>query len=259
MQLHPPMNNTVKWNPEEKIIGVVGVAPAATADFYSKLIRLTPVEKDWEHVRVIIDSNPKIPSRGRYIELGETDPVPYIRQAILQLQSLGAEIIAIPCNTAHILYDQYSNGMSVNIPNMIEVTVESVMRRFSSVPNAIAVFASRLSQKHLLYSAAFKKYGCNVVDTTPHQEAVSGIIEGVKQGKPLDQLKEQMHVVLSEYNVADAFILGCTELSLLIIEDHYCNKPVIDSNTALAQSCLRLANNASFDSANSKTKYTDYN
>src|SRR4051812_28423752 len=104
MPLIPPRSENVWWPDDERVLGVLGVAPAATADFFVKLTSLTHARKDWEHVRVLIDSNPKIPSRGRHLELGETDPSPYLREGIEALLAQGAALVALPCNTAHILY-----------------------------------------------------------------------------------------------------------------------------------------------------------
>lgn len=243
------MNNDVYWNKNEKIIGVVGVAPAATADFYSKLIRLTPVKKEWEHVRVIIDSNPKIPSRGRYLELGETDPVPYIRASIKQLHLLNASIIAIPCNTAHILYESYAKNLPVMVINMIEVTVDSAINAIGRRPFNAAVFASRLTQQHKLYENVFNKYDGRIIDTSAHQSEISALIEAVKQGQVLSGLQEKMKMILSSYSQADVFILGCTELSLLA-SGKINNVPIIDSNLALAEACLKLSNNDAFNQSN---------
>ena len=51
-----------------KTIGIVGgMGPEATCDLYLKIIRNTPAEKDQDHFRVIIDSNPKIPDRTAFI------------------------------------------------------------------------------------------------------------------------------------------------------------------------------------------------
>ena len=240
------MNKEVNWNPDEKIIGVVGVAPAATADFYTKLIQLTPAKKDWEHVRVIVDSNPKIPSRGRFFDLGETDPVPYIRQSIEQLIQVGASIIAVPCNTAHVLYERYMTGFTISIPNMISLTVERVIQQSPIKPKKATVFASKTTVEHGLYNKAFKQHGIIVNDTSNHQIEISALIEKVKQGFSIALLRKEMSHLLNSYQEeSDVFILGCTELSLLI-ENHYQGIAVIDSNMTLAESCLKMANNSAY-------------
>lgn len=48
----------------DKIIGMIGgMGPKATVDLYTKIIEATEIEKEQDHFRVIIDSNPKIPDR----------------------------------------------------------------------------------------------------------------------------------------------------------------------------------------------------
>lgn len=243
--MQPPMSAEVKWNQDEKIIGVVGVAPAATADFYNKIIQLTPVRKDWEHVQVIIDSNPKIPSRGRHLELNETDPVPFIRDSMKKLHHMGASIIAVPCNTAHILYERYAIDLPMVVPNMIRVTVEAAINTIGKVPRSAAVFASRMTQQHRLYEKMLQECGGDILDTAAHQTEVSALIEEVKQGKPLGALQTRFQKTLSAYPQADVIILGCTELSLLA-HGAFENIPIIDSNIALAQACLSLSGNDAF-------------
>jgi aspartate racemase len=48
----------------EKVIGILGgMGPEATLDCFEKIIRNTPAAKDQDHLRVIIDSNSKVPDR----------------------------------------------------------------------------------------------------------------------------------------------------------------------------------------------------
>lgn len=243
--LLPPMNDVVRWDPGERIIGVVGVAPAATADFYRKLVVMTPAKKDWEHVRVIIDSNPKIPSRGRYFELGETDPSPYIRQSMLDLYRAGATVMAVPCNTAHILYARYTvNLPGVDVPNMVQCTADALLKAATSLPRSTVVFASRLTMEHELYRHVLARHGVTTLDVSATQGEVSALIEAVKQGQNLDVCRKRMLHVLSRYPNADSVILGCTEISLLLDQSD-CTYPLVDSNVALAQACLALARNES--------------
>lgn len=47
-----------------QVVGILGgMGPEATVDLMSKIIRATPAVKDQEHIRVLVDNNPKIPPR----------------------------------------------------------------------------------------------------------------------------------------------------------------------------------------------------
>ena len=78
------MNNY--WKTNEKFLGVLGLSPYATFDFLSKIADNTDASKDWEHIRIIMDLNTKIPSRGRSLDLGEESPVKYIINSINNLK-----------------------------------------------------------------------------------------------------------------------------------------------------------------------------
>lgn len=137
-------------SPREKVVGVLGLAPYATADFYRKLLESTPAKKDWEHVRVLIDGNCKIPSRGRHLELGEEDPTPHIREAIVGLGRQGADFVVIPCNTAHYFYEGFTRGIDVKVPHMIEETARAVRQRLPEI-RRVGLLASKITTTFKLY------------------------------------------------------------------------------------------------------------
>ncbi len=48
---------------KDKIVGILGgVGPEATAELFRKVIKATAVKNDQEHLRIIIDNNPQIPT-----------------------------------------------------------------------------------------------------------------------------------------------------------------------------------------------------
>lgn len=231
-----PMNASVNWPQDEKVIGVLGLAPLATVDFYQKLCSIK-VNKDWQYPRVIIDSNPKIPSRGRYLDLRETDPVPFIKNGIANLSAQGAEIIAIPCNTAHILYSEYAKGSPVPLPNIIDITAKVCI---NVQAKKILILASKLTIQHRLYQNIFQNYGIDIIiPDREEQDIVSNAIEEIKKNYVLQKTREKLHKLIN-ISGADTVILACTELPVIL------NRPLqgvmmIDSSYELAQYCIKFA------------------
>src|SRR5437870_609987 len=77
----------------DKVVGVLGgMGPLATADFYAKLVRLTPARTDQEHLHVIIDSNPKIPDRTDGLGGEGPDPTPHLVATARSLEGVGVEV-----------------------------------------------------------------------------------------------------------------------------------------------------------------------
>ena len=90
----------------KKIIGILGgMGPAATADLFTKIINSTEAGCDQEHLHVIIDSNTNIPDRTEALIHGGADPTEQMTQSARRLAEAGAELIVMPCNTAHGFYD----------------------------------------------------------------------------------------------------------------------------------------------------------
>lgn len=51
----------------QKTVGVIGgMGPAATADFLRRLVDATAADDEAHHLRVVVDSDPTIPSRAAY-------------------------------------------------------------------------------------------------------------------------------------------------------------------------------------------------
>lgn len=237
-----PTEPSASWPAEEGTIGVVGVAPWATIDFLQALYNQVMAEKDWHYPRVITDLNTKIPSRGRYLELAERDPSPFIASSISELAGMGATVVVVPCNTAHILYENWQREASVAVPNIIDATVAEVIT-FSV--KKVAILASAAVSKYQLYHIALQNAGLPAVNlSTEQQNLVSIVISQIKaSGQPDSytmQMVDMMLLQLAEQGV-DGVILGCTELKILQPRCHEYFRGVAESNQALAREALRLA------------------
>jgi aspartate racemase len=83
----------------ERIVGVIGgMGPRATMDFMSKVVRLTPARQDQNHIRMIVDHNPKIPDRTESILAKHHEIISAIVDSAKVLQEAGADFLAMPCN-----------------------------------------------------------------------------------------------------------------------------------------------------------------
>jgi hypothetical protein len=95
----PSWNRRFSRDPNmSKILGVLGgMGPAATLDFLAKLQTATPTKREQDHLRVLVDINPKVPDRNA----GDADPGPVLAAMAAGLRDGGAQVLAIACNTAH--------------------------------------------------------------------------------------------------------------------------------------------------------------
>ena len=71
-----------------------------------RVIAATPARDDVDHIHLLVDNNPKVPSRiAALIEGTGSDPAPAIIEMAKRLE-MTADVLAIACNTAHAYADR---------------------------------------------------------------------------------------------------------------------------------------------------------
>lgn len=226
-------------------IGIIGgMGPAATADLFTKIIHATPARRDQDHIHVIIDSNPKCPDRAAFLAGRGPDPRPAMIRSARTLIDAGAELLALPCNTAHAFYDDLAAAVSVPVLHMME-EVAAVLRLDYPALLRIGLLGTPVTVGLGLYHRALAADGLEViVPDEVNQRAVTRAVyghDGVKAG----QYETARAYLLRATDAlvkagAEAIILGCTELPL-IINQADAPVPLIDATVVLAQAAVREA------------------
>ena len=107
-----------------KVLGILGgMGPAATAEFLRLLAELAEADRDQDHPQIILFSNPRIPDRTAAITGGGEDPAPLILEGLKRLESWGADLLAVPCNTAHVFIDIFRKELDVPLVHIVEETL----------------------------------------------------------------------------------------------------------------------------------------
>lgn len=197
----------------KKIIGILGgMGPAATADLFTKIINSTEASCDQEHLHVIIDSNTNIPDRTEALIHGGADPTEQMTQSARRLVEAGAELIVMPCNTAHGFYDAVCASVPVPVLHMIKLTAQELMRHEITRAGLLATDGTVQSG---IYESCFAGSGIELI--TPSPEAQAAVMDltynGVKAGRrDFDTSGFEKAVRELFDNGVQTLILGCTEL-----------------------------------------------
>ncbi|MEV4337047.1 amino acid racemase [Streptomyces sp. NPDC049590] len=113
----------------ERTLGVLGgMGPAATAEFLRLLAADVPAARDQEHPRIVMLSDPGIPDRTAAILGDDTEAARRIRQDLFTLAGWGADLLAIPCNTAHALLDDIAAELPAPVVDIVDATLEPAAR-----------------------------------------------------------------------------------------------------------------------------------
>ena len=228
----------------EKIIGILGgMGPEATIDLFYKIIKLTPAKKDQDHLRIIIDNNPKIPDRTAAILGKGEDPLPALRETAQNLEKAGADFIIIPCNTAHYFLPSIQESVKIPILNMIEETAKETQQRIPQIKK-VGLLASIGTYKTEIYHQQFKKYNIEVIyPNEKDKEEVMKAIYAVKAGDLSEEVKKNIISIAQKLidKGAEAIIAGCTEIPL-ILKERDVSAPIIDPTQVLAKAAVQKAN-----------------
>lgn len=205
------------WIDDRKILGVLGgMGPLATQLFYKMVIEKTDAKCDQEHLNMIILSHATMPDRTREILEGRSEELlNLLVKDAKMLEMGGSGVIAIPCNTSHVLLPRLQESVSVPIINMVEETVKHIAETFHKKELRVAVLATDGTVNTGLYQKTLERAGITPVVPSPEsQKLVMKIIyDGVKNGGEIDFgdfLSVQKEIFDQECHAA---ILACTELS----------------------------------------------
>ena len=226
---------------EKKTIGIIGgMGPLATADVFKKIIMNTCAQSDQEHIRVLIDNNTEIPDRTQAILYNGKNPVPQLVKSAVSLWAMGAQILVMPCNTAHYFYNQVQNSVDIPVLNMIELTCQELKNKNTK---KVALLATEGTVNSEIYQKFFEKNNIDFILPDPcGQKAITDLIyKGVKSGnKDFDvtQVKNELDNIMEKG--AEVLILGCTELPVAV-DMYNLDYPVCDPTLVLARGAVVAA------------------
>jgi aspartate racemase len=227
----------------EKVIGILGgMGPEATIDLFYKIIKFTPADKDQDHLRIIIDNNPKIPDRTAAILGKGGNPLPALQETAKNLEKAGADFIIIPCNTAHYFLSSIRESVRIPVLNMIEETAKDIQQRIPQIQK-VGLLASVGTYKTEIYQQQFKKLNIKVVyPDEKDKDVVMKVIYAIKAGNLSEKIRKNILKITQKLidKRAEAIVAGCTEIPLILKEGDI-PVPLIDPTQVLARIAVQKA------------------
>lgn len=198
-----------------KKLGVMGgLGPMATVYFLQRVTEMTRAVKDQEHIEIICYSCPSIPDRTTYIlDNTKDNPLNEMKDKCMLLEKLGADIIAIPCITAHYFYRELVESVNIPIINVIQKTAEYLKEQGD---DKIGIMATDGTVCSGIFEEEFQRYGIEFFyPEKKYQQSIMEAIYNIKSGKQINiEALKSVGRNLRDKG-AEVNLLGCTELSLL--------------------------------------------
>jgi len=223
----------------KKALGILGgMGPLASANFMKQLVENTKAANDQDHLRIYLDCHAQIPDRNAAVLRGGKDPAPAMRESIKKLESIGAEIIVMPCISAHAFYDKIVNDASVPFLYMPSIVADACKVNFRGKTAGVLSTAAT-AQLGLLLRPMDKANLHYITPDSAEQDEITRLIKEVKANGDMVQVTKDFSKVLDKMaeRGADYFVLGCTELPVIgsYLDEKY---TFIDTTLELAKAAI---------------------
>ncbi len=224
-----------------RTIGILGgMGPAATVDLMARIVAATPASGDAGHLRLLVDCNPAVPDRNRAIAGDGPSPGPALAAMARGLETQGADMLAIACNSAHAWADEIRAATTIPLVSMIDATIVSIRRDHPAV-RRVGMLAADACLGAGLYQRPLDAAGYDVL-TSAGQAAFMALVYGVKAGDSGAEARAGMAAIAEGLVArgAELIVAACTEVPLLL-DAVDCPVPLVDSTAALVRALFRAA------------------
>lgn len=198
-------------------VGILGgMGPEATLLLMQKVLGAVTAKDDADHIPLLVDQNPQVPSRiRRLIEGTGDDPGPVLADMARRLVAGGAAALAMPCNTAHHYAPVIRKAVPVPFLDMVELSATKAAG-LAGAGGTVGILASPAVRKIGLFDAAFARFGLQAV-YPPDEAAMLGAIRRIKANGPEAESARVLRDASQALLQAGARVqmIACTEFSLL--------------------------------------------
>ena len=219
-----------------------GMGPEATIDFMSKVLIETSAEIDQDHLRLIIDHNPKVPNRLTALDGSGEDSGSHLAEMAIGLERAGADFLVMVCNTAHAFQKDIESAITIPFVSIIDEVVSELKLKHPE-NTKVGLMATSGCIDAQLYQEQLAIHGYqSIVWDTQHQTEFMETVTAIKAGGTGDQIVKTMNLLANNLieNGAEILISGCTEIPLVLKSESIAS-PLIESTGVLVKSVIDLS------------------
>ncbi len=229
--------------PDRRTVGVLGgLGPAATLDFFAKVLRATEAERDQDHLRLIIDNNPTVVCRNASLAGRGPSPGPELAAMAQGLERAGADFLVMVCNTAHAWEADIRASTALPFVGIVDETVRAALSLRPRLRKAGLLAADGCLGAEL-YQTAFAESGVELLTLgEDDQTRFMALIGRIKAGDTGEAVRADMGALALGLVAggAELVVAGCTEVPL-VLEAADLPVPLISSTDVLVERTVAYA------------------
>lgn len=203
-----------------KKIGLVGgIGPASTLDYYLGLIERCRAEfGENVYPEIVIDSVSLTTATDFFAQNDFDGNAQLMLKSLADLKAAGAEIAAITANTEHIVWDKIKDYFEIPVVSIVEATADEILRKGYK---RVLILGTIFTMKSGLYENPLIERGITpIIPKDEDKEKIANLFfPNLENGIVIAEDKSKMLEIVGKIareNSADAVLLGCTELPLMI-------------------------------------------
>ena len=158
-----------------------------------------------------------------------------------KLAAAGADFLIIGANTMHLVLDEVRARVPVPVLSLLDALVEAIQARGF---RTVGLLGTRFTMEKPFYREALARHGIEVLLPNAEDRAYVNrvIYDELVAGQIRDESRQGYLRVVEELRQrgAEAVILGCTEIPLLVGEAD-AGLPLFDTTALHAEAALRYA------------------
>lgn len=223
---------------KEKLIGILaGMGPRSTAPFIEQVIDECQLQYgakyDEEYPKMMIYSLPTPFYIDKPIDHGLMKKT--IIEGLKRLEEIGVDFIAMPCNSAHIYYEELRDSINVKLLDIVEETINRVP--FKS--QRITMFSTSTTYNSLIYQKGIERSNHEFIFKDNWQLKINTLIQSIKLDKKNDKNIKVWNELLEDIRVEqiENVIVACTDLNAVLEHSKYPIN-IIDSSNSLAKAVV---------------------
>ncbi|PEB80935.1 amino-acid racemase [Bacillus cereus] len=215
------------------MIGILaGMGPKSTGPFVDTVIAgcqtIYGAKHDMDFPHMMIYSCPTPFYMDRPIDHAAMKKA--IIEGAQKLESTGVDFIAMPCNTAHLYFEELQRSITIPILNIVDETLKAIPENTKKV----ALLATEATVQAGIYQDGITKRNIEYIHNEQWQEMINQIITCIKGGEIEKARKLWSVLVLQLKDEVDTAIIACTDLNVVLSEDF------VDSSQCLAKAVVRM-------------------
>ena len=214
----------------KQTIGIVGGLGTETSCKFCFSVNHKIKNVHQQQPHIIMDNVPMSKELEKVIAHGNAsiEVAKLLHGSVKRLNVSMADIIVIPCNTVHVFIDQLREHSRVPIMSIIEETAKECKKKSLK---KVGVLGSSLTINSGMYEEELKKHSIKaIIPEEDERNFISSCIIRIINLEQTDEDKRKMIEIVEKMKDkgAEAVILGCTDLFLLLSKE---NTPIpkIDS------------------------------